>query len=167
MVTHSSILAWRIPWTEEPGGLYSPRCRKDLDMTERQTNTGNLLFPYSRYYLQMLRLSSHAYQRPHSPWEQSWDSGFHRVRSPCSVLEANSHFDQSPWWNHLEVCCQGERWWAVIQEVSTWIQGVPAAAEKGSCESRKPLGPSSHPTTLGNTAFFFFLLKYSWFTILC
>ena len=21
MVTHSSILAWRIPWTEEPGGL--------------------------------------------------------------------------------------------------------------------------------------------------
>ena len=23
-VTHSSILAWRIPWTEEPGGLYSP-----------------------------------------------------------------------------------------------------------------------------------------------
>ena len=23
MVTHSSILAWSIPWTEEPGGLYS------------------------------------------------------------------------------------------------------------------------------------------------
>ena len=22
-VTHSSILAWRIPWTEEPGGLQS------------------------------------------------------------------------------------------------------------------------------------------------
>ena len=21
MITHSSILAWRIPWTEEPGGL--------------------------------------------------------------------------------------------------------------------------------------------------
>ena len=24
MATHSSILAWRSPWTEEPGGLYSP-----------------------------------------------------------------------------------------------------------------------------------------------
>ena len=24
MATHSSILAWRIPWTEEPGGLHSP-----------------------------------------------------------------------------------------------------------------------------------------------
>ena len=23
MVTHSSILGWRIPWTEEPGGLQS------------------------------------------------------------------------------------------------------------------------------------------------
>ena len=23
MATHSSILAWRIPWTEEPGGLQS------------------------------------------------------------------------------------------------------------------------------------------------
>ena len=32
MVTHSSILAWRIPWTEEPGGM---RGRKELDMTER------------------------------------------------------------------------------------------------------------------------------------
>ena len=25
MATHSSILAWRIPWTEEPGGLQSMR----------------------------------------------------------------------------------------------------------------------------------------------
>ena len=23
MATHSSILAWRIPWTEDPGGLQS------------------------------------------------------------------------------------------------------------------------------------------------
>ena len=32
--THSSILAWRIPWTEEPGGLYSPGGRKEWDLTE-------------------------------------------------------------------------------------------------------------------------------------
>ena len=24
MAAHSSILAWEIPWTEEPGGLYRP-----------------------------------------------------------------------------------------------------------------------------------------------
>ena len=27
MATHSSILAWRIPWTEEPDGLQSIGCR--------------------------------------------------------------------------------------------------------------------------------------------
>ena len=34
MATHSSILAWRIPWTEECGGLQSMSC-KELDMTEQ------------------------------------------------------------------------------------------------------------------------------------
>ena len=33
MATHSSILAWRILWTVEPGG-YSAWSRKELDMTE-------------------------------------------------------------------------------------------------------------------------------------
>ena len=28
MATHSSILAWRIPWTEEPGGLQSIRSQR-------------------------------------------------------------------------------------------------------------------------------------------
>ena len=34
MATHSSILPWRIPWTEEPAGLYSPWGCKELDTTE-------------------------------------------------------------------------------------------------------------------------------------
>ena len=34
MATHSNILAWRIPWTEELGGLYSPWGHKESDMTE-------------------------------------------------------------------------------------------------------------------------------------
>ena len=28
MTTHSSILIWKIPWTEEPGGLQSTRLQK-------------------------------------------------------------------------------------------------------------------------------------------
>ena len=31
MATRSSILAWRIPWTEEPGGLQSRDCRVGRD----------------------------------------------------------------------------------------------------------------------------------------
>ena len=33
MATHSSILAWEITWTEEPGGLYSPWGCKESDTT--------------------------------------------------------------------------------------------------------------------------------------
>ena len=33
MVTHSSFLAWKIPWTEEPGG-YSPQGCTELDTSE-------------------------------------------------------------------------------------------------------------------------------------
>ena len=40
MATHSSILAWEVPWTEEPGGLYRNlvgyivhRVTKESDMT--------------------------------------------------------------------------------------------------------------------------------------
>ena len=28
MATHSSILAWEIPWTDEPGGLQSKESQK-------------------------------------------------------------------------------------------------------------------------------------------
>ena len=38
MATHSSILAWRIPWSEEPG-----RGSKELDTTERLS-----LFTYNK-----------------------------------------------------------------------------------------------------------------------
>ena len=30
MATHSSILAWKIPWTEEPGGLQSLQPQSDM-----------------------------------------------------------------------------------------------------------------------------------------
>ena len=34
--THSSILAWEIPWTEEPGGLQSMESRKSDLGTKQQ-----------------------------------------------------------------------------------------------------------------------------------
>ena len=43
MATHSSILAWEIPWTEEPGGLSSPgllKAGQDL-VTEQQQQWKN------------------------------------------------------------------------------------------------------------------------------
>ena len=48
MATHSSILAWGIPWTEEPGGLHSPWARNKLNKTGR--------------------LNTHTYLKKRWPW---------------------------------------------------------------------------------------------------
>ena len=45
MATHSSILAWRIPWTGEPGGLQSWAC-KESDMTDRAEHACTWLVPF-------------------------------------------------------------------------------------------------------------------------
>ena len=39
MANHSSILAWEIQQTKEPGGLYSPWVAKQSDTTERLVNS--------------------------------------------------------------------------------------------------------------------------------
>ena len=38
MAPHSSILAWEIPWTEEPGGLQSMGLTKEPDMAEQSNS---------------------------------------------------------------------------------------------------------------------------------
>ena len=40
MATYSSILAWEMPWTEEPDS-YSPQGCKESDMTEATEHAGN------------------------------------------------------------------------------------------------------------------------------
>ena len=47
MATHSSILAWIIPWTEEPGGLQSMVLQRvKSDTTERLT--GQIYFIHTK-----------------------------------------------------------------------------------------------------------------------
>ena len=42
MATHSSILAWRIPWTEEPGGLQS------MGLHRVECDLSNLAFMHAK-----------------------------------------------------------------------------------------------------------------------
>ena len=62
MATYSSILAWRIPLSEESGRLYSPYGRKKLDMTkwpsahthiydQVHTHTHTLIYIYIYMYV--------------------------------------------------------------------------------------------------------------------
>ena len=39
MATHSSILAWRIPWTEDPGGLQSMGSQRDTTKVTQHAHT--------------------------------------------------------------------------------------------------------------------------------
>ena len=41
MATHSSILVWRIPWTEKPGSLIVHGVAKESDTTEQLNNTNS------------------------------------------------------------------------------------------------------------------------------
>ena len=46
MAIHSSILAWRIPWTEEPGGL-QPMGSQEPNMTERLSSAQHSRFMFN------------------------------------------------------------------------------------------------------------------------
>ena len=90
MAIHSSILAWRIPWTEELGWLQSPqRVRHDWATNKRfqtgQTAKENLVVKFLKFYLFI----------GHAMWHvASWLS------------------DQE--WNHT--LCSGSRVWTTTRE---------------------------------------------------
>ena len=44
MATHSYTLAWRFPWTEEPGRLHTVHGVPESDMTEQPTLSSNMYF---------------------------------------------------------------------------------------------------------------------------
>ena len=75
MATHSSVLAWRIPGTEEPGVLQSmgsQRVRHDLQLNN------------SNWYYQGLRTNSEKAMAPHSStlvWKISWAEEPGRLQS--------------------------------------------------------------------------------------
>ena len=56
MASHSSILAWRIPWTEEPGGQQSMG-PQESDTTKPPQDTGtlgfgaNLTLPFGLFHI--------------------------------------------------------------------------------------------------------------------
>ena len=72
ITTHLSILAWRIPWTEEPGRLYSPWGYKESDMTEQlrtQSSTERIIWhaDHSVSSLILLKFIRRKLQQKQSP----------------------------------------------------------------------------------------------------
>ena len=50
MAPHSSTIAWKIPWLEEPGRLYSPWNHKELNTTEQLHFMNRISEYFERYY---------------------------------------------------------------------------------------------------------------------
>ena len=51
IATHSSILAWRFPWSKKPGELYSPwGCRVRHDWATKHTEVAGNLRPFSKCF---------------------------------------------------------------------------------------------------------------------
>ena len=75
MATHSSILAWRIPRTEEPGGFISPQGCKGSDTTEKTQCVHTHTHQHTRLRMQinsqMNRLGGFRAQELLSPWSLS------------------------------------------------------------------------------------------------
>ena len=66
MATHSSILAWRIPWTEEPGGLWSMWSQRvGHDWVTKHTGSvclnNQLVIVLSRVWTPLLHLLAEVY----------------------------------------------------------------------------------------------------------
>ena len=74
MATHSSSLAWRIPWTEEPGGLQSmgSQSRTGLsDFTSLTICRSSLIAQMVKIRLQHKRSRFNLWVRK-SPWRKKW-----------------------------------------------------------------------------------------------
>ena len=107
MATHSSILAWKIPWTEEPGGLPSmgvTRVREDLVTKPPPPHFGlgvSGMVHLSRWSLKQLlqgmeELSLRKYQGGvQSPrWARVWSVCEHGVRAGNWSMTVGQMFHQ-------------------------------------------------------------------------
>ena len=54
MATHSSILAWRIPWTDEPGGLQSIELQR---VRHNRSNLAHVLIEVYKVTLNVLSIN--------------------------------------------------------------------------------------------------------------
>ena len=110
MATHSSILAWRIPWTEEPGG--SPWSGKESDMTERLTPTSatNFILKDDETLLKGYR------------------------KGPFSALENSFWWQCEEWTGWGQSWITGKKLQSFRQEMMTWVEMRQMGKRRGQRE---------------------------------
>ena len=120
------VFAWRIPWTEEPGGLQSMDC-KESDMTEQLTHNSTLYQHWKGLSLNSLNFTDHKNESKQSllvPWPGHtllYYSGSPHVlpfcfRSPTSQYWRRK-WQPTPVFLPRESCGQ-RSWWAAVHRVT-------------------------------------------------
>ena len=79
MVTRSSFLAWKIPWMEEPGRLYSPWGRQESDRTSLSLYLSCLEFVKFLEYVDFTKM------------HQNWEAFSHCFFKDFLCFLSNSH----------------------------------------------------------------------------
>ena len=83
--THSSVLAWRIPWTEEPGGLQSVG-------SQRVGHDWVTLLYYTILYYKMCSVQF----SPSVMGDSLWPHGLQHARPPCPSPTPGVHSNARP-----------------------------------------------------------------------
>ena len=93
MAIHSSILAWRIPWTEKPGGLQS------LGSQSRTWLKTSLVVQWIRIHLPMCDTTvGPVCSKPHAPQQErplQWEARARVAPAPCN-LRKSSQSNEDP-----------------------------------------------------------------------
>jgi len=144
MATHSSILAWRIPWTEESGGLQSTGAQRvghdwvPNIHTHTHTHVNYTSIKMEKIQLSSVQLFSWSDSlRPH---------GLQHARLPCqsSTPRACSNSCPSSWWCHTTIsssvvpfsfCIQTFQHKGLFQWVSSLYQVAEVLEFQLQCQS--------------------------------
>ena len=118
MASHSSILAWKIPWTEEPGGPHSPWGHTESGVTERTAHNSALSLKQnpSAYVPSVARIMKFS--------TLTWGTGTAAVPG----VQASSHSDVSQLslfptvWSFLTCLC-----WSTLRKL---LEGSPVQASR-------------------------------------
>ena len=97
MVTHSSILAWKIAWTEDPGKL-SPWGHKESDMTVQMDKIRRELNTRSEQDLKVICSTPSQFSPPH-PWH-TWDNICFCIYQQIWCLALSMGLEYPPSWTH-------------------------------------------------------------------
>ena len=151
MTVHSSILAWRIPWTEEPGGLQSTgsqRVGQDWakhslhllqakDLLELSTHLSPSLHWTSPIWLTVLKDQGPPAMFPEMAWA-AWNLG-----KPIIPCLGTLRLYCCPWGLSMDpappLSCFGDIWVFNISMGSLWASGEQETHQETECRQRKLL----------------------------